>query len=42
LIVGAGMLLRARRRGEASRSLTNDPVSTQWLAEARTREEHPW
>ena len=42
LIVGAGVLLRARRRGAQERSLTNDPVSSQWLAEARTREEHPW
>jgi cytochrome c-type biogenesis protein CcmH/NrfF len=42
LILGAGALLRARRRGGSAPSLSTDPVSGQWLAEARTREEHPW
>lgn len=42
LILGAGFFIRARRRGENQRLLTSDPVSGQWLAEARSREEHPW
>ena len=42
LIVGAGFFARARRRNDSSRLLTNEPVSGQWLAEARSREEHPW
>jgi cytochrome c-type biogenesis protein CcmH/NrfF len=41
IVVGAGAWLRRRRnRGEVS--ITPDPVSGQWLAEARGREEHPW
>jgi cytochrome c-type biogenesis protein CcmH/NrfF len=41
LVLGAGAFFRARRnRGAAS--FSPDPVSGQWLAEARTREEHPW
>ena len=42
LLAGAGLLARARRKSDASRSLTTEPVSGQWLAEARSREEHPW
>jgi cytochrome c-type biogenesis protein CcmH/NrfF len=41
LIAGAGIVLRLRRRREEPQ-LTTDPVSGQWLAEARGREEHPW
>jgi cytochrome c-type biogenesis protein CcmH/NrfF len=42
LVVGAAAIVRARRRSRSARALTNEPVSTQWLAEARSREEHPW
>jgi cytochrome c-type biogenesis protein CcmH/NrfF len=42
LIIGAGALIRARLRANNSRSLTTEPVSGQWLAEARSREEQPW
>jgi len=42
LIVGAGLFARARRRNDNSRLLTSEPVSGQWLAEARSREDHPW
>jgi len=42
LIVGAGFFALARRRGSDSRLLTSEPVSGQWLAEARSREEQPW
>ena len=40
--VAAGFVLRARRRSNEARLLTTEPVSGQWLAEARSREEHPW
>ncbi len=40
--VAAGLVLRARRRGSEARLLTTEPVSGQWLAEARAREDHPW
>jgi hypothetical protein len=41
LIIGASAFLRSRRnRGTAS--FSQEPVSGQWLAEARTREEQPW
>jgi cytochrome c-type biogenesis protein CcmH/NrfF len=42
LAVGAGLLVRRRRRRLDDVSLTTDPVSSEWLAEARGREEHPW
>jgi hypothetical protein len=41
LLVGAGLLARFRRR-DADRELTTEPLSGQWLAEARSREDHPW
>jgi hypothetical protein len=41
-LVGAGVLFRARRRAGDPKSLTSEPVSGQWLAEARSREEQPW
>jgi len=41
-LVGAGMFLRARHRANYPRSLTSEPVSGQWLAERRGREEHTW
>jgi cytochrome c-type biogenesis protein CcmH/NrfF len=42
LLVGAGFFARARRRSDDSRLLSSEPVSGQWLAEARSREEQPW
>ncbi|MEO6235502.1 MAG: hypothetical protein ABIQ52_00795 [Vicinamibacterales bacterium] len=42
LALGATTLVRARRRGKTGISLPQEPVSGQWLAEARSRDEHPW
>jgi cytochrome c-type biogenesis protein CcmH/NrfF len=42
LLAGAGLLARVRRRSDSDRLLTTEPVSGQWLAEARSREEQPW
>jgi cytochrome c-type biogenesis protein CcmH/NrfF len=42
LVVGAGVLFIARRRAGARTSLPSEPVSSQWLAEARGREENRW
>lgn len=42
VIVGVGLVARLRRRSDAGRVLTSEPVSGQWLAEARSREDHPW
>ena len=41
LLAGAGLIARFRRR-DSDRVLTSEPVSGQWLAEARSREDHPW
>ena len=41
VILGAGAFMRARRRA-THRSLTHEPVSGQWLAEARGREDQNW
>ena len=41
LLVGAGLIARLRRR-DSDRVLTSEPVSGQWLAEARSREDHTW
>jgi paraquat-inducible protein B len=41
LVIGAGALARAWRRGD-ERRLTSEPVSGQWLADARSREEDTW
>jgi len=38
----AGLFVRARRRREEDVALTNEPVSSEWLAQARSRDEHPW
>ena len=40
--VGAGLLMRRRRRRANDVGLTTDPVSSEWLAEARGRDEHHW
>jgi cytochrome c-type biogenesis protein CcmH/NrfF len=42
LALGAGAYYRARRRADNPRSLTSEPVSGEWLAEARGREENRW
>jgi cytochrome c-type biogenesis protein CcmH/NrfF len=41
LVLGAGAFLRARRRANRARSFTHEPVSGEWLAQARSREEPP-
>jgi cytochrome c-type biogenesis protein CcmH/NrfF len=38
----AGLLALARRRRDDEVTLTNDPVSADWLARARGRDDHPW
>jgi hypothetical protein len=40
--VGAGAYYRARRRADSPRALSSEPVSGEWLAQARGREEHRW
>ena len=42
LALGAGAYFRARYRANHPRSLTHEPVSGEWLAEARGREEQHW
>lgn len=42
LALGVTALARARRRGKTDISLPQEPVSGQWLAEARSREDHSW
>jgi cytochrome c-type biogenesis protein CcmH/NrfF len=42
LVFGAGAIARSVRRRRDHRHLTAEPLSGQWLAEARSREEHPW
>jgi hypothetical protein len=40
LAIGASVFLRRRRNREIS--LSTEPVSGEWLAQARSREEHRW
>jgi len=42
VLLGAGLVVRSRRRNRNRMSFTQEPVSGEWLAEARSREEHPW
>lgn len=42
LALGAGFLLRARRRRQLDAALTTGPVSADWLAYARGHEEQEW
>jgi cytochrome c-type biogenesis protein CcmH/NrfF len=43
LVVGTAIIVRAaRRRGQAETALTTDPVSGQWLAEIRGRDDRYW
>jgi len=41
-MLGAGAWLRARRRRRGVATIGQTPVSEQWLAQARGREEHQW
>jgi len=40
--LGAGAYYRARRRADTPTPLSHEPVSGEWLAQARGREEHRW
>jgi cytochrome c-type biogenesis protein CcmH/NrfF len=42
VLAGAGVFAVARRRKRNRVSFTQEPVSGQWLAEARSREEQHW
>jgi len=43
LVAGAGWLIRARlRRRHTDVAVITDPVSADWLAQARGRDEHHW
>ena len=42
VLAAAGLFVRLRRRTDSDRLLSSEPVSGQWLAEARSREDHPW
>ena len=42
LAVGAGIVLQARRRRRIRLALQLEPVSGDWLAHARGREEQEW
>jgi cytochrome c-type biogenesis protein CcmH/NrfF len=42
VLIGASVFARARRRSRERISFTQEPVSGQWLAEARSREEQHW
>jgi cytochrome c-type biogenesis protein CcmH/NrfF len=41
VVIGAGVVWRARRN-RRDVEITPGPVSGQWLAEARSREEYHW
>jgi hypothetical protein len=42
VVLGPGALVRARLRRNRNRALTTEPVSSEWLAESRGREEPRW
>lgn len=42
VLLGAGLVARRRRRNRNRISFPQEPVSGQWLAEARSREEQHW
>ena len=42
LAMAAGAFARARRRRTNHVPFPQDPVSGEWLAQARSREEHRW
>jgi cytochrome c-type biogenesis protein CcmH/NrfF len=42
IVVGAGVVMRLRRRRHDDVALTSEPVSADWLAQARGRDEHRW
>jgi cytochrome c-type biogenesis protein CcmH/NrfF len=41
LVVGTGWLVKSRRR-RADHGLSAEPVSGDWLAQARSRGDHQW
>jgi cytochrome c-type biogenesis protein CcmH/NrfF len=41
-VIGAGAWFRARRKRREVGVISGTPVSEQWLAEARGREEQQW
>jgi len=41
-VIGAGAWLRARRKRRDVAILAGTPVSEQWLAEVRGKDEHIW
>jgi cytochrome c-type biogenesis protein CcmH/NrfF len=41
-VIGAGAYWRVVRKSRRQISFPQEPVSGQWLAEARGREEHHW
>jgi len=42
VFAGAGLLFRARKRRQEGIDVTSEPVSSEWLAQARGRDEHQW
>jgi cytochrome c-type biogenesis protein CcmH/NrfF len=42
VVAGAGLLMRARKRRHEGIDVTSEPVSSEWLAQARGRDEHRW
>jgi len=42
LVAGAGVLIRARKRRHDDIAVTTEPVSSEWLAQARGRDEQHW
>ncbi len=42
LAAGAGFFIRARHRRRQDVMWTNEPVSSDWLARARGRDEQQW
>ena len=42
LLAAAGFFLRTRYRSDEPKTRTSEPVSGQWRAEKRGREEHRW
>jgi cytochrome c-type biogenesis protein CcmH/NrfF len=42
VVLGAGAFVRARWRHTRNSSPTSEPVSSEWLADKRGREENRW
>jgi cytochrome c-type biogenesis protein CcmH/NrfF len=41
LVIGVGVFARSRRRGD-DQGVLSEPVSGDWLAQARSRGDHNW